>query len=76
MLALSNLPNRVCISHRLPEDGVSETSRSVVFFRIPDIAQTPKPSNPEFYTSSSEPFRIYKGKFTLSIETDDKLCKC
>jgi hypothetical protein len=38
---------------------VFETLFFLVFFRIPDDGQSPKPTNPECHTPSSELFRIY-----------------
>jgi hypothetical protein len=58
-LALSKGPNGVGLSVHLrtETDIVSEKLRSRVF-RIPDDEESPKPSNSECYTPSSEPFRI------------------
>jgi hypothetical protein len=45
-----------------------------VLFKIPNVGQTPKLSNPEFYIPSSEPIRIYRSNFTFSIEKQMANC--
>jgi hypothetical protein len=45
-----------------------------VFFGIPDIGQTAKLINPDFYAQSSEPFRIWRSNFTLII--DKQMANC
>jgi hypothetical protein len=62
-LALSNGPNRVGVSHPLPEDRNRSSFWNTVFFHVflleyQTINKAQKPCNPECYIPSSEPFRI------------------
>jgi hypothetical protein len=50
------------VFHHSPEDGNIISFRNVVFFRFLEhrmMDKVQKPSNPECYTPSSEPFKIY-----------------
>jgi hypothetical protein len=64
-------PNRVGVSCPSPEDGNRSSFRNVVFFcfflEYRTMNKVQKPSSPECYIPSSEPFKVYFGSVALYI---------